>query len=201
MRGGYVFQGVRRCFPGAIDTEFGHRNSYVFLTESLIPGDPVNRGVRTSFPRTRLSTSSTSLFPRPAQLRCASPSRSATAHSRCPRSFGPEASFTEWLGRFNHWIWVEITCPAFLGVPLCPTLWHWLVHINTGPRNSQGRPSHSGCQAIHARKFFSLSKGEERARIPAEFRARIFEPLGSSGALREGLKTTSGGRLASSAGV
>ena len=50
MRGGYVFQGVRRCFPGAIDTEFGHRNSYVFLTESLIHGDPVNRGVRTSFP-------------------------------------------------------------------------------------------------------------------------------------------------------
>ena len=50
MRGRYVFQGVRRCFPGAIDTEFGHRNSYVFLTESLIHGDPVNRGVRTSFP-------------------------------------------------------------------------------------------------------------------------------------------------------
>ena len=83
-----------------------------------------------------------------------------------------------------------VTCPAFLGVPLCPTLWHWLVHINTGPRNSQGRPSHSGCQAIHARKFFSPSKGEERARIPAEFRARIFDPLGSGGALREGLKTT-----------
>ena len=33
MRGGYVFQGVRTCFPGAIDTEFGHRNSFVFLTE------------------------------------------------------------------------------------------------------------------------------------------------------------------------
>ena len=41
----------------------------------------------------------------------------------------------------------------------------------------------------------------QRARIPAEFRARVFEPLGASGALREGLKTTSGGRLASSAGV
>ena len=127
--------------------------------------------------RARLSTSSTSLFPRLAQLRCTSPSRSATAHSRCPRSFGPEASFTEWLGRFNHWIWVEITCPAFLGVPLCPTLWHWLVHINTGPRNSQDRPSHSRCQAIHARNFFSPSKGEERAWIPAEFRARIFKPV------------------------
>ena len=50
IRSGYVFQGVRRCFPGAIDTEFGHRNSYVFLTESLIHGDPVNRGVRTGFP-------------------------------------------------------------------------------------------------------------------------------------------------------
>ena len=69
----------------------------------------------------RPSTSSTSLFPRPAQLRCADPSRSATARSRCPRSFGPEASFTEWLGRISHWIWVEITCTAFLGVPLCPT--------------------------------------------------------------------------------
>ena len=54
--------------------------------------------------RTRLSASSTSLFPRPAQQRCTSPSRSATARSRCPRSFGPEASFTEWLGRINHWI-------------------------------------------------------------------------------------------------
>ena len=50
MRGGYVFQGVRMCFPGAIDTEFGHRNSYVLLTESLIHGNPVNRGVRTSVP-------------------------------------------------------------------------------------------------------------------------------------------------------
>ena len=50
MRGGYVFQGVRTCFPGAIDTEFGHRNSYVFLTESPMHRDPVNRGVRTSFP-------------------------------------------------------------------------------------------------------------------------------------------------------
>ena len=40
-----------------------------------------------------------------------------------------------------------------------------------------------------------------RARIPAEFRARVFKPLGASGALREGLKTASGGRLASSAGV
>ena len=50
MRGGYVFQGVPTCFPGAIDTKFGLRNSFVFLTESLIHGDPVNRGVRTSFP-------------------------------------------------------------------------------------------------------------------------------------------------------
>ena len=41
----------------------------------------------------------------------------------------------------------------------------------------------------------------QRARIPAEFRARVFKPLGASGALREGLKTTSGGRLAGSAGV
>ena len=48
--GRYVNRGVRTCFPGAIDTEFGHRNSFVFLTESLIHGDPVNRGVRTSFP-------------------------------------------------------------------------------------------------------------------------------------------------------
>ena len=39
MRSGYVFQGVRTCFPGAIDTEFGHRNSFVFLTESLIHGE------------------------------------------------------------------------------------------------------------------------------------------------------------------
>ena len=101
-RGGYVFQGVRTCFPGAVDAEFGHRNSYVLLTESPIHGDPVNRGVRTSFPGRELSTSSTSLFPRPAQLRCTSPSRSATARSRCPRSFGPEASFTEWLGLLMH---------------------------------------------------------------------------------------------------
>ena len=36
---------------------------------------------------------------------------------------------------------------------------------------------------------------------PAEFRARVFKPLGVSDALRESLKTTSGGRLASSAGV
>ena len=54
------------------------------------------------FSRTRLSTSSTPLFPRPAQLRCTSLSRSVTARSRCPRSFGPEASFTEWLGRISH---------------------------------------------------------------------------------------------------
>ena len=101
-------------------TEFGHRNSFVFLTESLIHGDPVNRGVRTSFPgrdRVQFDLSGS----KAAQLRCASPSRSATARSRCPRSFGPEASFTEWLGRISHRIWVEITCPAFLGVPLCPT--------------------------------------------------------------------------------
>ena len=51
MRGGYVFQGVRTCFPGAIDTEFGHRISYVFLAESPIHRDPVNLGVRKSFPR------------------------------------------------------------------------------------------------------------------------------------------------------
>ena len=50
MRGGYVFQGVRTCFPGAVDTEFGHRNSHVLLTESPIHGDPVNRGVQTSVP-------------------------------------------------------------------------------------------------------------------------------------------------------
>ena len=49
--------------------------------------------------------------------------------------------------------------------------------------------------------FPSSHQGEERARIPAEFRARVFKPLGASGALREGLKTASGGRLASSAGV
>ena len=49
--------------------------------------------------------------------------------------------------------------------------------------------------------FSSSHQGEERARIPAEFRARVFKPLGVSDALREGLKTTSGGRLASSAGV
>ena len=166
MRGGYVFQGVRRCFPGAIDTEFGHRNSYVFLTESLIHGDPVNRP--DEFSRTRSSTSSTSLFPRPAQLRCASPSRSATAHSRCPRSFGPEASLTEWLGRNSHWIWVEITGPAFLGVPLCPTLWHWFVHIQhfgtglcTLDCEPHGRATPGANLFVHA-FFFSVRKGEER---------------------------------------
>ena len=120
FRGEPIIQGVRMCSPGAVDTEFGHCNymSCSLKVPCTVPSQP---GRPDEFSRTRLSTSSTSLFPRPAQLRCTGPSRSATARSRCPRSFGPEASFTEWLGRITHWIWVEITCPAFLGVPLCPT--------------------------------------------------------------------------------
>ena len=151
FRGEPIIQGVRMCSPGAVDTEFGHRNSYVLLTEGPMHGDPVNRGVRTSFP-TRLSTSSTSLFPRPAQLRCISPSRSATARSRCPRSFGPEASFSEWLGRISHWIWVEITCPAFLGVSLVSNIMtlacahqHWSANL-TGPSEPLRVPSCSCTQ-------------------------------------------------------
>ena len=63
--------------------------------------------------------------------------------------------------------------------------------------------THFGCPlCMSASWIFSRShQGEERARIPAEFRARVFKPLGVSDALREGLKTASGGRLASSAGV
>ena len=58
-------------------------------------------------------------------------------------------------------------------------------------RPTSGRSPRTGC---NRRRL-------QRTRIPAEFRARVIEPLGASGALREGLKTTSGGRLASSAGV
>ena len=80
----------------------------------------------------------------------------------------------------------------------------WLVlcrfHSLEATRTSQATPGVS--VARQSLGFFPSShQGEERARIPAAFRARIFKPLGSSGALREGLKTTSGGRLASSAGV
>ena len=91
-RGGYVFQGVRTCFPGAIDTEFGHRNSFVFLTESLIHGDPVNRGVRTSFPGRDRVPVRPLCFPRPAQLRCARAlfqSGLSLRYCVCGLSFGP----------------------------------------------------------------------------------------------------------------
>ena len=55
----------------------------------------------------------------------------------------------------------------------CPGI-HSLEPTKTG----QATPGVSGL-------FSSSHQGEERARIPAEFRARIFKPLGSSGALRE----------------
>ena len=51
--------------------------------------------------------------------------------------------------------------------------------------------THSGClRCTSASWIFSRThQGEGRARIPAEFRARVFKPLGVSDALREGLKT------------
>ena len=73
-------------------------------------------------------------------------------------------------------------------------------HSLEATRTSQATPGVSVARLVPW--FFPSSlQGEERSQIPAEFRARVFEPLGASGALREGLKTTSGGRLASIAGV
>ena len=79
---------------------------------------------------------------------------------------------------------------------------HWFsgIHSLEPTKTGQATPGVSVARLFHG-LFSSSLQGEERARIPAEFRACIFKPLGSSGALREGLKTTSGGRLACSAGV
>ena len=71
---------------------------------------------------------------------------------------------------------------------------HWFVRSCS--HSLRVSPLHVGFM-----DFSRSHQGEERAQIPAEFRARVFKPLGVSDALREGLKTTSGGRLASSPGV
>ena len=47
----------------------------------------------------------------------------------------------------------------------------------------------------------SRETGRSALRLQRSFEFALFNPLGASGALREGLKTTSGGRLAGSAGV
>ena len=110
-----------RVSPGAIDTEFGHRNSFVFLTESLIHNDPSTGASGRVFPgRDRVPVGPLWFQGPHSYVALARPDQRPRA--RVVRgSFGPEASFTEWLGRSSQWIWVEITCPAFLGVPLCPT--------------------------------------------------------------------------------
>ena len=77
---------------------------------------------------------------------------------------------------------------------------HWLVLSGIHSLEPTKTGQATRCTSSSMDYFPSSHQGEERARIPAEFRARIFKPLG---ALRE--KTPQdyrlGGRLASSAGV
>ena len=48
-RGGYVFQGGRTC-PSAFGIEYSDRIQYVLTSVYMFRGEPINRGVRTSFP-------------------------------------------------------------------------------------------------------------------------------------------------------
>ena len=49
MRGGYVFQGRRTCFPSAFDVVYGDRIQYVLTSVYMFRGKPIIQGVRTCF--------------------------------------------------------------------------------------------------------------------------------------------------------
>ena len=91
---------------------------------------------------------------------------------------GPEALFTEWLVQIADQFENKMKGPVFLGVPFSATLLDLFVRSSsrvltlTGLSEPLRVPRYS-CTPV----FFSLSQGEERARIPAEFRARSFEPV------------------------
>ena len=50
MRGGYVFQGVRTCFPGAFVIEYCVPIQYVLTSVYMFRGEPIIQGVRMCFP-------------------------------------------------------------------------------------------------------------------------------------------------------
>ena len=143
--------------------------------------------------RSRLSTSSRPLLPCTILL-------SATESTCSSMAWGSTVFGVAWL--VNSFearkvvLWLLETCQQ------SRTDWCCVVSFSLEPtKTSQATPSVSVARLVPWVFFPSSHQGKERARIPAEFRARGFKPLGASGALREGLKTTSGGRLAGSAGV
>ena len=186
MRMQFLFGSGRTCFPDRDCRRLPeshcifHRFFSLVLRSLFLPGRP------DVFSRSRLCTSSSPLLHSSILListtsSCASMVWESTVYEVAGLVIQFEArKVGQWM--LAHWfVWSGI---------------HSLEATKTG----QATPGVS--VACLFRGLFSSSlQGEERARIPAEFGARIFEPLDSSGALREGLKTTSGGRLSSSAGV